>query len=150
LPITKFFLAQFLVEVDLTDRREFDDVAAVDSAFRLSGNDKKHDVKVYPLSAKPDSRKDVLIEEYEYCGYPIEVYQNAHIVGADIATYFATVTKLHTKSKHGAVTDDSESIEVVKNCAGEVLVQFEIENEPVPPESMSISLCRDARIDVHF
>ena len=75
--------------------------------------------KFKQLSAKPDSRKDILIEEYEYCGYPINVYQNAHTVGADIPTYFGAVTKLHTKSKHGAIIDNSESIEVVKNCAEE-------------------------------
>jgi hypothetical protein len=76
-----------------------------------------------------------LIEEYEYCGYPINVYQNAHTVGADIPTYFATVTKLHTKSKHGAiVADDSECIEVVKNRAEEYVDK----------------LISRARIDVHF
>jgi hypothetical protein len=31
----------------------------------------------YALRAKPDSRKDIVIEEYEDRGYPITVYQNA-------------------------------------------------------------------------
>ncbi len=118
---TKFFLAQFLVEVDVTDRPDFDDLQATDyfsSAFWLSGNDKKHEVKVYALAAKPDSRQDVAIEEYEYRGFPITVYQNAHTVGADVPTYFATVTNLQTKSKNASVVaGDSEIVKVVKDAA---------------------------------
>jgi hypothetical protein len=91
---TRFFLAQFLVEVDVTDRPDFDDLQAADyfsSAFSLTGNDRKHEVKAYALRAKPDSRKDIVIQEYKDRGYPITVYQNADTVGADVPTYFATV-----------------------------------------------------------
>lgn len=67
---------------------------------------------------REDDDLDVAIEEYEYRGFPITVYQNAHTVGSDVPTYFATVTNLQTKSKNASVVaGDSEIVEVVKDAA---------------------------------
>lgn len=120
---TKFFLAQFLIEVDVTERPDFDDIQASDyfsSVFQLSGNDKKIEVKVYPLAAKPDSRQDVEIETYEYRGYRIEVCQNAHTVGSDRPTYFGVVFNLQAKHQTGSVLgSEQENIEEVKQMVQE-------------------------------
>ena len=119
--ITKFFLAQFLVEVEVTDGSSFDDVEArpvFSSALRLPMKHRKHYVDVFMLALKPGLRTDVVIEEYEYRGVPITIYQNADTVGGDVPTYFATATNLKTKRQYGyIVADDSEDIETVRRMA---------------------------------
>jgi len=65
LRVTKFFLAQYLVEVDMTERPHFDDFEVDEyfsSALRLSGRDKKLKIEVFRLGAKPNSREDVVLE----------------------------------------------------------------------------------------
>jgi len=118
---TRFFLAQFLIEVDVTDRPGFDDMEATAyfiSALQLLDKDKKHDLKVYPLAVKPGSGTDALIESYEYRDFEIEIYQNADTVATDVPTFFAVVTNLQTKSRYGSVLgDDFENIENAKEAA---------------------------------
>lgn len=120
--VTKFFLAQYLVEVDMTERPHFDDFDVDEyfsSALRLSGRDKKLNIKVFRLGAKPNSREDVVIESYEYRGYPIKIWQDANTVGADIRNYFSTVGSIHTKTYSDRVVAESEQVEVVKKAAEE-------------------------------
>ena len=116
---TKFFLARILVEVDVTNRPDFDERQAADyfsSVFSLSGNDRKREVTVRELRPKASYVTDVEIEEYEYRGFVITICQNADTVGTAVPTYFAVVTKQNAKSGT-VVWDDSQFIEVAKNDA---------------------------------
>lgn len=116
---TKLFLARILVEVDVTNRPDFDELQAADyfsSVFSLTGNDRKREVTVCELRPKASSITDVEIEEYEYRGFVITIHQNADTVGTAVPTYFAVVAKPNSKS--GTVMwDDSQFIEVAKNDA---------------------------------
>jgi hypothetical protein len=116
---TKFFLARFLVEVDVTDRPNFDDRQAAEyfsSVFSLTGNYRKREVTVHELRPRASYFTDVEIEEYEYRGFRITVCQNADSVGTVVPTYFAVVAK--PNSNGGSVRPgDSEFIEVIKNDA---------------------------------
>lgn len=115
----KFFLARILVEVDVTNRPDFDERQAADyfsSVFSLYGNDRKLEVTVRELRPKASYVRDVDIEEYEYRGFVITICQNADTVGTAVPTYFAVVAKPNSKS--GTVMwDDSQFIEVAKNDA---------------------------------
>jgi hypothetical protein len=118
MPQTKFFLARFLVEVDVTDRPDFDEPQAADyfsSVFSLASGDKKRELKVYELRINPNFRKDVVIEVYEYRGFEITVHREAHAVGT-VPIYFASVGKPNAKSGV-VVREDSHIVEVVKNAA---------------------------------
>jgi hypothetical protein len=115
----KFFLARILVEVDVTNRPDFDERQAVDyfsSVFSLCSTDRKLEVTVRELRPKASYIRDVKIEEYEYRGFVITIHQNADSVGTAVPTYFAVVAK--PNSKNGTVMwDDSQFIEVAKNDA---------------------------------
>jgi hypothetical protein len=115
----KFFLARILVEVDVTNRPDFDERQAADyfsSVFSLYGNDRKLEVTVRELRPKASYVRDVDIEEYEYRGFVITICQNADTVGTAVPTYYAVVAKSNSKS--GTVMwDDSQFIEVAKNDA---------------------------------
>ena len=74
----KFFLARTLIEVDVTNRPDFDERQAADyfsSVFSLYGNDRKLEVTVRELRPKASYSKDVDIEEYEYRGFVITICQ---------------------------------------------------------------------------
>jgi hypothetical protein len=122
LRVTKYFLAQYLVELDMTHRPSFDDVDAHSyfaNLLRLTGKDKKHKIDVFTLAIKPYSWLDVLIESYQYRGYTINIYQHGQTVGADIRSYFSTVVSKHTKQYSEGVVADGEEVEVVKKAAEE-------------------------------
>ena len=115
----KFFLARILVEVDVTNRPDFDEPQAADyfsSVFSLCGNDRTLEVTVRELRPKVSSITDVEIEEYEYRGFVITICQNADTVGTAVPTYFAVVAKPNSKSGR-VMCDDSQFIEVAKNDA---------------------------------
>lgn len=116
---TKFFLARFLVEVDVTNIPNFNDRQAADyfsSVFSLTGNYRKREVTVHELRPRASYTMDVEIEKYEYLGFVITVNQNADTVGTVVPTYFAVVAR--PNSNGGSVLPaDSEFIEVVKNEA---------------------------------
>lgn len=117
---TRFFLARFLVEVDVTDRPDFDDRQAASyfsSVFSLTGNDRKREVTVHELRRKASYIRDVEIEEYEYRGFVIMVNQNAESVGAVVPTYFACVSRPDAKGGAVVADSDSEFIEVTKDAA---------------------------------
>lgn len=98
---TKFFLARILVEVDVTNRPDFDELQAADyfsSVFSLTGNDRKREVTVQELRPKASSITDVDSEEYEYRGFVITICQNADTVGTAVPTYHAVVAKPNSKS----------------------------------------------------
>ena|SRR6266404_2144536 len=117
---TKFFLAQHLVEIDITDRHKVDDLEVhsyLSEALKLLGRDKKHRTEVYRLAVKPYSYRDVVVESYEYRGYPIKIYQDANTVGGNVPSYFSTTVNIHTKSKSEGVVADSEDIEEVRKAA---------------------------------
>ena len=115
----KFFLARILVEVDLTNRPDFDERQAADyfsSVFSVCGNDRRLEVTVRELRPKASYIRDVEIEEYEYRGFVITIHQHADTVGTAVPSYFAVVAKPNSKS--GRVMEDySQFIEVVKNAA---------------------------------
>lgn len=120
--VTKFFLAQYIVELDMTHRSNFDDVDAYNyfaTLLRLSGKDKKHKIDVFTLAIKPYSWQDLLLESYQYRGYTINIYQAAGTVGADIRAYFSTIVDKHTKKYSEGVVADGEEVEVVKRAAEE-------------------------------
>jgi hypothetical protein len=122
LRVTKFFLVQHLVELDMTHRSSFDDVDAHNyfaNLLRLSGKDKKHKIEVFTLSIKPYSWQDLLLESYEYRGYTINIYQNAETVGADIRAYFSTIVDKHTKKFSQGLVAEGDEVEVVKKAAEE-------------------------------
>jgi len=111
----KHFLAQFVLEVDTTNKPSFD---AVDARMAISlvvneetpGQTRR--VIVYPLACMPDETGDIVIETFEYEGFEIYIFQNADTVGADVPTYFATAANLATKSRWGSVlSGDFNSIE---------------------------------------
>lgn len=100
----KFFLARILVEVDVTNRPDFDERQAAgyfSSVFSLCGNDRKLEVTVRELRPKASYIKDVEIEEYEYRGFVITIHQHADTVGTAVPSYFAVVAKPNTKSGRG-------------------------------------------------
>jgi hypothetical protein len=74
--VKKFFLARTLIEVDVTNRPDFDERQAADyfsSVFSLYGNDRKLEVTVRELRPKASYVRDVDIEEYEYRGFVITI-----------------------------------------------------------------------------
>ena len=115
----KFFLASILVEVDVTNRPDFDERPAADyfsKVFSLCGNDRKLEVTVRELRPKASYIRDIEIEEYEYRGFVITIHQHADTVGTAVPSYFAVVAKPNSKS--GRVMEDySQFIEVTKNDA---------------------------------
>ena len=115
----KFFLARILVEVDVTNRPDFDERQAADyfsSVFSLSGNDRKLEVTVRELRPKACCITDVEIEEYKYRGFVITICQNADTVGTAVPTYYAVIAKPNSKSGR-VMWDHSQFIEVAKNDA---------------------------------
>jgi hypothetical protein len=103
---TKFFLAQFLIEVDVSDKPDFDESRAtvyLQSALHLQVKDKSHDLKVYPLSAKPAPLQDETIEVYKYRDFDIEICQNADTLGTDQPTYFTVVSNPQAKTYSGSL-----------------------------------------------
>ena len=115
----KFFLARILVEVDVTNRPDFDERQAADyfsSVFSLSGNDRKLEVTVRELKPKACCTTDVEIEEYEYRGFVITIHQSADTVGTAVPTYFGVVAKPNSESGR-VMADYSQFIEVAKNDA---------------------------------
>lgn len=116
---TKFFLARILVEVDVTNRPDFDELQAADyfsSVFSLTGNNRKRQVTVQELRPKASSITDVDIEEYEYRGFVITICQNADTIGTAVPTYSAVVAKPNSKSGRD-MRDYSQFIEVAENDA---------------------------------
>jgi hypothetical protein len=117
--VKKFFLARILVEVDVTNRPDFDERQAADyfsSMFSLYGNDRELEVTVRELRPKASYVRDVDIEEYEYRGFVITICQNADTVGTAVPTYYAVVAKPNAKSGR-VMWDYSQFIEVAKNDA---------------------------------
>lgn len=120
---TRYFLAQVLIEIDVGDRPDFDESQATqyfNSTLKLAPTDRAHDVRVYLLASKPGSRSDVVIEQYEYHDFRIDICQNASTVGSMHPTFFAVVWNLQAKNPTGSLVDsDCESIDELKKQAVE-------------------------------
>lgn len=118
---TKVFLAQFIIEVDVTDKPGFDHQEARSyflSSLRLAEGDKKIDLTVYPLAAKPELVEDEELESYEYRGFQIEILQVADSVGTDFPSYYAAVASPNAKNASESIVGaGSEDIEEVKRLA---------------------------------
>lgn len=106
---TKFLVIQMTVETELEDGFDVDSFSAIEeisSAIKISDKYKKHDIKIFELARKPNSRQDAFIEEYNYKGFLIEICQNAGTVGSDTPTYYAVVYNLENKSNLGKMLSE--------------------------------------------
>src|SRR5687767_1174644 len=94
----KFFLAQFLIEVDLVRRRIDTEEALAEylfSCLKLVGRDRADSLTIYLMAAMdPTYRAKRYDETYEYRGFKIEILQTAPSVGTAQPEYLAFVTNL--------------------------------------------------------
>lgn len=134
---TRRFLAQVVVEVDEADIPDFNEGAAAMyflSSLKFIGRGHARNLNIYLLDYDSGSsspievqgsveqedtveKRDVVIEEYEYLDYRVQIIQDAQTIGLNYPTYFAAVWGPDAKSGVLVKGSNSDSCEKSKYAA---------------------------------
>lgn len=127
----KLFLAQVVIEIDVSDMPDFDEHRATmyfKSALKLGAEAEAQNLNIFFLSDKPavprkleagpvKAQRDAVIEEYQYRDFLVKVWQAATSIGTYNPRYFGTAHRIGSQT--GTLVKDcsSDKIDIVKKAA---------------------------------